>query len=81
MVPAHLSIPLITGRGTGTETCGIDGVFPADDLWISLDVSTDGLTVHPKTPICLCIDIHQLIPSDFRTSETLLWLVDFKMII
>ena len=26
-----LSIPLTTGRGTGTETCGMD-VFPPDDL-------------------------------------------------
>ena len=27
-----LSIPLITGRGTGAETCGLDDVFPPDDL-------------------------------------------------
>ena len=27
-----LSIPLTTGRGTGAETCGLDGVFPPDDL-------------------------------------------------
>ena len=27
-----LSIPLTTGRGTGTETCGLDYVFPPDDL-------------------------------------------------
>ena len=36
---AHLSIPLITGRGTGTETCGIGSVFPPDGsaglIWIS----------------------------------------------
>ena len=37
MVPEHLSIPLITGRGTGTETSGIGSVFPLDDLWIGLD--------------------------------------------
>ena len=24
--------PFITGRGIGAETCGIDNVFPADDL-------------------------------------------------
>ena len=24
--------PFTTGRGVGTETCGIDNVFPPDDL-------------------------------------------------
>ena len=33
MVPAHLSNPLNTGRGTGIETCGIGSVFPPDDPW------------------------------------------------
>ena len=37
MVPADLSIPLITGRGTGIETCGIGSVLPPDDLWVGLD--------------------------------------------
>ena len=33
MALAHiLSIPLTTGRGTGAETCGLDDVFPPDDL-------------------------------------------------
>ena len=27
-----LSIPLTTGRGTGAKTCGLDDVFPPDDL-------------------------------------------------
>ena len=27
-----LSIPLTTSRGTGAETCGLDDVFPPDDL-------------------------------------------------
>ena len=27
-----LSIPLTTGRGTDAETCGLDDVFPHDDL-------------------------------------------------
>ena len=27
-----LSTPLTTGRGTGPETCGLDDVFPPDDL-------------------------------------------------
>ena len=27
-----LSIPLTTGRGTSSETCGLDDVFPPDDL-------------------------------------------------
>ena len=26
------SIPLTTGRGTSAETCGLDDVFPPDDL-------------------------------------------------
>ena len=31
--PWHIiSIPLATGRGTGAETCGLDDVFPPDDL-------------------------------------------------
>ena len=27
-----LSIPLTTGRGTGAETCGLNGAFPPDDV-------------------------------------------------
>ena len=27
-----LFIPMTTGRGTGAETCGLDDVFPPDDL-------------------------------------------------
>ena len=40
MVPAHLSTPLITGLGIGTETCGVGSVFAPDDLWIGLDTYT-----------------------------------------
>ena len=36
MLPAHLFIPSITGRGIGTETCGIGSVFSPDDLWTGL---------------------------------------------
>ena len=32
-----LSIPLTTGRGTGAETCGLDDVFPPDDLCSRLE--------------------------------------------
>ena len=46
MVPAHLSIPLITGRGTGTETCRIGSAFPSDDLWIGLDTCTNCTLVY-----------------------------------
>ena len=30
-----LSIPLTAGRGTGAETCGLDDVFPHDDLLLT----------------------------------------------
>ena len=46
MVPAHLSIPLITGRGTGTVTCWIGGVFPPDDLWIGLDIYMNCILIY-----------------------------------
>ena len=39
--PAHLSIALITVRGTGTETCGIGSVFPPDRIWIGSDTYTN----------------------------------------
>ena len=26
-------LPVITGRGVGTETCEVDNVLPPDDLW------------------------------------------------
>ena len=29
--------PFTTGREIGTETCGMDKVFPPDDLWFGLD--------------------------------------------
>ena len=32
MALAHPLHPIITVRGTGTETCGLDDVFPPDDL-------------------------------------------------
>ena len=35
MMPAYLSIPLITGRGIGTKTRG--DVFTPDDLWFGSD--------------------------------------------
>ena len=46
LVPAHLSSPLITGRGTGTETCGIGGVFPPDDLLIGLDAYMNCILIY-----------------------------------
>ena len=36
-MPVHLSVLFKTGRGIGTETCEVDNVFPADDLWFDLD--------------------------------------------
>ena len=30
-----------TGRGIGTETNGIDNVFPPDDLWFGLNTQMD----------------------------------------
>ena len=39
-----ISIPLTTGRGTGAETCGLDDVFPPDDLC--------------SRPEALCLYIH-----------------------
>ena len=47
-----LSIPLTTGRGTSAETCGLDDVFPPDDLGS-----------HPEA-LCLyiCIYICMYIP-------------------
>ena len=32
-----LSVPLTTGRGTSAETCGLDDVFPPDDLGSRLE--------------------------------------------
>ena len=43
-----LSIPLTTGRGTSAETCGLDDVFPPDDLG-----SRPGALVFMY--VCMCI--------------------------
>ena len=32
MALAHHLHPIETRRGTGAETCGLDNVFPSDDL-------------------------------------------------
>ena len=40
MVPAHLSVPLITSRWIGTETCRVSDVIPADYLWFGSDTYT-----------------------------------------
>ena len=36
-MPGHLFSPLITGRGIGTETCGLGEVVPSEDLWFGSD--------------------------------------------
>ena len=41
-----LSEPMITGQGTGTETCGIGSVFPSDDLWIGLDTYMNCILIY-----------------------------------
>ena len=46
MVLAHLSIPLITGRGTGTEARRIGSVFLPDDLWIGLDTNMNCILIY-----------------------------------
>ena len=37
MVLAHLSILLNIARGIGAESCGVDNVFPPNDLGIGVD--------------------------------------------
>ena len=37
----YISVPLISGRGTGTDTCGIGSAFPPDDPLIGLDTHTN----------------------------------------
>ena len=37
LVPAHLSVLLYIGQGTGIETFRLDSGFPAEDLWIICD--------------------------------------------
>ena len=49
-VPAHLSIPSITGRGTRTVACGICSLTPHPhpypyDLWIGLDASSNSTLI------------------------------------
>ena len=41
MVLSHLSAPLITGRGIGTETFGVGDVFSPDDVWFASDTYTN----------------------------------------
>ena len=43
---AILSSPLTTGRGTGAETCGLDDVFPPDDLCSHLDALCQWIYMH-----------------------------------
>ena len=35
----HICLSIITGRGMGTETCGVDCVFSPDDIWFGLDIN------------------------------------------
>ena len=37
---AFHTVQLNTGREIGTETCGVDDVFPPDDLWFGSDTNT-----------------------------------------
>ena len=46
-----LSIPLTTGRGTSAETCGLDNVFPPDDLGSRPEALCWYICIY----ICMCI--------------------------
>ena len=46
MAPAHLPVPLNTGRGISIETCGLDNVLLPDDLWIGSDTDTNSALVY-----------------------------------
>ena len=46
VVSGHLSILFITGRGTGTKTCGKGSVFPPDDICIGLDTFTNCILIY-----------------------------------
>ena len=46
--------PFTTGRGIGTETCGMGNVFPADDLQFCLD-TYDSCTIYIYIYICIYI--------------------------
>ena len=41
-----LSIPLTTGRGTSAETCGLDDVFPPDDLGSRPEALCEYICIH-----------------------------------
>ena len=45
-----LSIPLTTGRGTSAETCGLDDVFPPDDLGSRPEALCKYICIY----ICVC---------------------------
>ena len=45
-VPAHSSVLLDTGREIGTDSCGMDYVFPPHDLWFGSDTYTSNSYLH-----------------------------------
>ena len=42
----HVYLPIVTGRGVGTETCEVDNVFTPDDLWFGSHTYTNGAVLH-----------------------------------
>ena len=53
-----LSIPLTTGRGTSAETCGLDDVFPPDDLGSRPEALCKYIYIYIY--ICICMYVHFL---------------------
>ena len=53
-----ISIPLTIGRGTGAETCGLDDVFPPDDLCSRLEALLIYIYTHFLYEFCYRTYIH-----------------------
>ena len=58
--------PFTTGRWVGTETCGMDNVFPPDDLYFGLDT-------YNNLYDCICITVY-LVPW-YRTKHVIMCLL------
>ena len=79
-----LSIPMTTGRGTGAETCGLDDVFPPDDLCSRPEALCEYIYIYIYIYVLFCMSpvffgLPIVLLSDNIVIPGCLWLLVFVL--
>ena len=64
-----LSIPLTTGRGTSAETCGLEDVFPPDDIGSRPEALCYYIYIYISVDVCVCMPYMSSVIGRIYTTE------------